>query len=213
MGRPAVVAQHGAGTCQQVQRLIHRGAPGPLSPDHLRALGRDVFDLRLVEAAQRAGAALICGLRLRSLLQSRGRVVGVDVVDVADPASAREMRAPLVIAAPVAPPAVARAADLLARPPVIPAFAPPATAPPLAPATPAPRGAGSPASLQPAPPVPAVAPATPAPSLSIGRLTVEVIAAAPAAPPPVPVVIRAAAPAAAPRGPGLLHRGFGLGQS
>ena len=63
------------------------------------ALGRDVFDLRLVETAQKAGATLICGLRLRSVLRVHGRVVGVEVVDVADPTSARELRAPLVIAA------------------------------------------------------------------------------------------------------------------
>lgn len=63
------------------------------------ALGRDVFDLRLVEAAQKAGAALVCGLRLRSTLRVHGRVVGVEVVDVADPTSTREFRAPLVIAA------------------------------------------------------------------------------------------------------------------
>ena len=63
------------------------------------ALGRDVFDLRLVEAARRAGAALQCGLRLRSVSRAQGRIVGVDVVDVADPESVRELRAPLVIAA------------------------------------------------------------------------------------------------------------------
>lgn len=63
------------------------------------ALGRDVFDLRLAQAAERAGATLACGMRLRSVLHDRGRVVGVEIVDVADPALVRELRAPLVIAA------------------------------------------------------------------------------------------------------------------
>ncbi|MBA4017235.1 MAG: hypothetical protein C0483_08685 [Pirellula sp.] len=72
------------------------------APDVARqpaALGRDVFDLRLVEAAQRAGATLLCGVRLRAVLRSGRRAVGVEVVDVADPSSGRELRAPLIVAA------------------------------------------------------------------------------------------------------------------
>ena len=129
-----------------------------------------------------------------------------------DPLAARTPRAAATPApAPLVPtpPAPERLAP--PRAPIAPAPPAPSLEPrtPAPPATPAPR---TPSTLQPhaAPERP---PLRPPPILSVGRVVVEVMPAPPAPAAPAPIIVRRAAPAAAPAQSSILHRGFGLGQS
>jgi flavin-dependent dehydrogenase len=63
------------------------------------ALGRDVFDARLLASARREGVTVLEGFRARGVLRTSEIINGVEIVDVADSDGRRELHAPLVVAA------------------------------------------------------------------------------------------------------------------